>query len=237
MVRKRISFIVPCYNEQKWLPCLLDSVNKCETSFNQLEFIIVDNASTDLTVDKLWEIIPNLRFSVQLVHELRKGVSHARNAGANASQGEILVFIDADNRLTQEFIDDLWRTIDRPGFTGATIRTLAEPGSLRGSMLFYILEVIKIYSYKRFGKSVATRQGYEATGGFDTSVKLGENVIFTNQLKNYADQTNGKIYHIRTPIYCSLRRFRKLGYRRILGPWLLAYLGQRYLPYKTMDEL
>ena len=90
---------------------------------------------------------------------------------------------------------------------------------------------------KAFGKSVATRDGFESIGGFDTDVKLGENVIFASGLKEYAKTNKLKFYHINSPIYCSLRRFKRIGYSRVLIPWFKAYLGARNLPYTTTDEL
>lgn len=232
-----LSFVVPCYNEQDWLPKLLMSVNECATSFRDIEFVIVDNGSSDKTVEVLWAMIPRLQFKVRLVHELRKGVSHARNTGAKVAQADIYVFIDADIRLTQRFIDNLWSVTSQPDFAGATIRTLAEPGSIRGTLVFYVLECIKLVLPKAFGKIVSTRDGFEAVGGFDTDVKLGENVIFGTGLKHYAKDRCKSFCHIASPIYCSLRRFERLGYMKILLPWFIAYMGGRHLGYKTVDEL
>lgn len=213
------------------------SLNECSTNFREIEFVVVDNASTDRTVEVLWALIPNLQFNVRLVHELRKGVSHARNTGAKVAQADIFVFIDSDIRFTQKFVDHLWSVTGQPDFGGATIRTLAEPGSLKGTLVFYLIELIKMVFPKAFGKSVATRDGFETIGGFDPGVKLGENVIFVSGLKHYAKKTQQKFYHISSPIYCSLRRFEKLGYSKILFPWFFAYMGERHLPYETVDEL
>jgi glycosyltransferase involved in cell wall biosynthesis len=236
-VKPKLSFVVPCYNEQDWLPKLLLSLNECNTTFKDIEFVVVDNASTDKTVEVLWALIPSLQFKVRLVHELRKGVSHARNTGAKVAQADIFVFIDSDIRLTQAFVDHLWSVTGQPDFGGATIRTLAEPGSVKGTLVFYVLEFIKMVFPKAFGKSVATRDGFETIGGFDTDVKLGENVIFASGLKHYAKTTHRTFHHISSPIFCSLRRFEKLGYFPILIPWFIAYLGERRLPYATVDEV
>lgn len=231
------SFVVPCYNEEDWLPRLLVSLNECETSFEIIEFIIVDNGSTDRTIHVLWELIPTLKYRVKLVHELRKGVSLAKNTGALSASGEVLIFVDADNILTQKFIEDLLSTSREEDFCGATVRVLAESGSIKGSIVFYILEIIKLIFPRPFGKSVARREAFFAIGGFDEKVKLGENVFFTSNLKYFASNTHKKFLHIKSPIYASLRRFQKIGYLKILFPWLIAYLGARRLPYETVDKL
>lgn len=233
----KLSFVVPCHNEKDWLPRLLLSLNSCDTRFDEIEFVVVDNASSDKTVESLWDLLPSLKYRVKLVHELRKGVSLARNTGALAAKGEVLVFMDADNILTQHFVDELWRVTRSPDFCGATIRTLAESGSLRGTVVFYILEIIKLLMPRPFGKSVARKAAFLAIDGFDERVKLGENVVFTSRLKAFALRNGEKFLHIKSPIYASLRRFEKVGYFKILIPWLIAYLGVRSLPYETVDNL
>lgn len=233
----RLSFIVPCHNEMDWLPKLLLSLNSCATRFDEIEFVIVDNASSDKTVESLWQLVPSLKYRVRLVHELRKGVSLARNTGALVAKGDVLIFVDADNTLTQQFIDQLWCVSSPPKFCGATIRTLADSGSLKGSIVFYILEMIKLLSPRPFGKSVAKKAAFLEIGGFDEHIKLGENVLFTSRLKAFAIRNGENFNHIKSPIYASLRRFEKVGYFKILFPWLIAYLGVRSLPYETVDNL
>jgi glycosyltransferase involved in cell wall biosynthesis len=233
----KISFITPCLNEQEWLPRLLSSLNNCNFLSDQVEFIVADNGSTDRTINVLWDLIPQLKYPVKLVHEFKKGVSNARNSGARIARGEFLVFIDADNILTQNFVDQLWKVHQKQNFYGATIRTLAEPGSLKGSFLFYLLEVIKMVLPTPFGKSVARKEAFFSVGGFDNDVKLGENVSFTSRLKCNARRKKMKFLHITSPIYCSLRRFDKVGYLKILYPWMKAYLGNYNLPYETVDSL
>lgn len=232
-----LSFIAPCFNEEDWIPRLLSSLNRCDIDFTKVEFIVVDNCSTDLTVDTVWNIAPSLKYPVRIIHEFRPGVSFARNSGAKAAKGETLIFIDADNRLTPEFVDQVCKLHANPDFCGGTIRTLAEPGNLIGSLVFYCLEAIKMISPKPFGKSVARREAFFQVGGFDPKIKLGENVVFTSKLKRLAKFGSKQFSHIRAPIFCSLRRFDKVGYLRILIPWLIAYLGVRNLPYETYDKL
>jgi glycosyltransferase involved in cell wall biosynthesis len=236
-VKPRVSIVVPCHNEEYWLPKLLMSLNECNTYLNDIEIVVVDNGSTDRTIDVLWAMIPSLRFKVRLTHESRKGVSYAKNTGSKVAQADILVFIDSDIQLTQRFVNHLWSVIRQPDFGGATIRTLAEPGSIKGTFVFWVLELIKLMVARPFGKSVATRDAFEAVGGFACDVKLGENVIFTSRLKQYVKQRKKRFYHISSPVFCSLRRFEIVGYTRVLRCWLVAYLGSRHLPYETIEDL
>lgn len=97
-----ISFIVPAYNEEKYLPNCLRSILE-ETARHpniQTEIIVVNNASTDRTEETA------LRFkNVKVIDEPQKGLVHARAAGAKAATGEILAHIDADCILPNGWLE------------------------------------------------------------------------------------------------------------------------------------
>lgn len=84
-----ISVVIPAYNEQKFIGKCLQSLQKQDYS-DGYEIIVVDNGSQDGTS----EIARNL--GARIVHCPRKGVSYARQAGAEAAQGQIIVQADAD---------------------------------------------------------------------------------------------------------------------------------------------
>lgn len=85
-----ISVIVPAHNEELYLPACLDSLIKQDLPQNQFEIIVVDNASTDHTAKVA------KRYPVKLIHEPRKSVTLARQAGVNSSRGQIIASADAD---------------------------------------------------------------------------------------------------------------------------------------------
>ena len=62
-------------------------------------------------------------------------------------------------------------------------------------------------------------------------------MAFTSSLKAFSKQAGTRFLHIKSSIYASLRRFEKVGYSKILIPWLISYLGVRNLPYETVDKL
>jgi len=84
-----ISVVIPAYNEEKQLPLCLGSLTKQRCVF-PYEIIVVDNASTDRTAEIAEE------FGVRVIHEPRKGVSAARQAGFEAARAEIIASTDAD---------------------------------------------------------------------------------------------------------------------------------------------
>lgn len=86
---RRISLIIPAYNEERYLARCLESVAAQAEPF--FEVLVVDNNSTDRTA----EIAGSYPF-VRLLHERRQGRVFARNKGFRAARGEVFARIDAD---------------------------------------------------------------------------------------------------------------------------------------------
>lgn len=90
----KISIIIPTYNEEEFLPDLLKSIKRQD--FKDLEVIIADANSTDKTVEiaksYMCKVVPGGLPAV------------GRNNGAKVAKGEILLFLDADSVLTNNYI-------------------------------------------------------------------------------------------------------------------------------------
>jgi glycosyltransferase involved in cell wall biosynthesis len=84
-----VTVVIPAYNEEKYITDCLESV--IATQYPHLEIILVDDKSTDKTVETA------TRYPVKIiVRESRGGVAVARNEGLQAARGEIVAFVDAD---------------------------------------------------------------------------------------------------------------------------------------------
>jgi len=88
--KKKISIVIPTYNEEKNLPFCLDALLAIDYPKKNFEVIIVDNGSTDNTK----EIAKN--YGAQVLRNDLKNVSGLRNLGVTKSSGEIIAFLDAD---------------------------------------------------------------------------------------------------------------------------------------------
>ena len=84
-----ISVVIPAYNEEKIVRECLESL-KHQDFTGGYEIILVDNGSTDMTAQIAREM------GVRVVSCVHKGVSFARQTGAEAAVGEIIVQADAD---------------------------------------------------------------------------------------------------------------------------------------------
>ncbi|MFI5156013.1 MAG: glycosyltransferase [Chitinophagales bacterium] len=92
-----VSVIIPCYNLSKYLNTALDSVVK--QTHPSIEIIVVDDGSSD-DPHIICRKYPNLRY----VRAERVGVSAARNIGIQFSQGDYLLFLDADDWIFSDAI-------------------------------------------------------------------------------------------------------------------------------------
>ena len=102
MSKLRFSVVVPCYNEEVYLPATLASL--AAQDFNgSYEVIVVDNNCTDKTV----EIAK--KFGVKVVSESNAGVCFARQAGFKAAKGEIVISTDADTVFDHDWLTKIDR--------------------------------------------------------------------------------------------------------------------------------
>lgn len=90
-----VSVIVPAFNQATYLGEALQSV--LDQSYEDLEVIVVDDGSRDRTPEVV-NLIPDPRIRY-IAHPRNMGSSAARNTGLNAAAGEIIAFLDADDRF------------------------------------------------------------------------------------------------------------------------------------------
>ncbi len=95
--KEKVTIVVPCYNEEKTLPYLTNTLKSLENSLDyDLSFIFVDDCSKDATFEKLNELFaaaPSVRI---IRHEENKGVAAGIMTGLRAAETEIVCSIDAD---------------------------------------------------------------------------------------------------------------------------------------------
>lgn len=98
----KVSIIITCYNDGKYLLESLDSAIR--QTYKDIEIIIINDGSTDrLTLDILSKI-NNER--VKIVSTLNAGVSAARNTGISLSTGRLVLTLDADDILDNSYVEN-----------------------------------------------------------------------------------------------------------------------------------
>lgn len=99
-----LSIIIPCYNVEKYVRECIESVLNQKTSF-KYEIILINDGSKDNTLNILKEYEDEN--NVILINQENKGLSGARNTGLQYVQGKYLMFVDSDDRLAENAIENL----------------------------------------------------------------------------------------------------------------------------------
>ncbi|MBD5504496.1 MAG: glycosyltransferase [Lachnospiraceae bacterium] len=106
----KISIVVPAFNDESTIRKCLESllVQKLEG----LEFIVVDDCSTDSTYSVMMEYaLEDSRFKI-FHHNQNLSAFHARKDGVLAAQGQYVMFVDADDYLMDNACECLWKLLD-----------------------------------------------------------------------------------------------------------------------------
>lgn len=101
----KISIIVPAYNSAATIDRCIKSI--IYQTFKEWELIIVDNGSIDATADAVNSLSSN-DSRIILLSENNKGVSNARNRGLDAAKGEYICFIDSDDTIEPDYLEQLF---------------------------------------------------------------------------------------------------------------------------------
>jgi glycosyltransferase involved in cell wall biosynthesis len=173
----QLSIIVPALNEEANLPRLFKSIARVLANVAVYEILVVDNGSTDKTIQLS-------RDCGARVLDSSGSIAYSRNYGAHEAQSEILVFLDADVELTAEWGSAIRETMglieSEPNcVTGAWYRVRKEASPLE-RYWFGPLES-GTHSHINAGNLLLAREKFLELGGFDESMVTGEDYEFTRR--------------------------------------------------------
>lgn len=106
----KVSIILPVFNESEYLDQCLESI--INQSFTNIEVIIVDDGSTDQSLEICQRYLDQ-DSRVKLVYQNHQGSASARNNGLTHASGDLVTFINAGDRVEQNFVQDLVDQLDR----------------------------------------------------------------------------------------------------------------------------
>lgn len=99
-----ISFIIPAYNAEKTLERCIESIISYKTE--ELEVLVIENGSSDMTTS-ISQKLEKRDSRIKLYHS-EKGVSNARNLGMQEASGKWIVFVDADDEIKTDQLNNLF---------------------------------------------------------------------------------------------------------------------------------
>lgn len=218
------SVVVPAYNEEKAIGKCLKHLSRQITN-KSYEVILVNNNSTDLTVDiaKKYQNQLNLK----IIHQSLKGRGAARYLGFQTAKGKIILSTDADAFAPPNWISTLSSPIESETCIASTSACTFHDCSSRLLPFLNWIQPIAMHLYRFIlgsywlnGFSFAIKSNiYRQIGGFDPHLNALEDVYISDQVKKV-----GKIVLVsQTKVSVSGRRF---NHNPILGllSYFIAYL-------------
>lgn len=177
----KFSIIIPAYNEERYLPRLLASIEVAGSNYsggsNEIEVIVADNDSSDRTA----EIAAASGARVVTVKKRRIGA--ARNGGAHVARGEILCFIDADSAVHPQTFDAIEKAISSGRYVAGTTSVVLERKSLGLMITYFLIMPLAIVTRIDTGVVFCRRADFEAIGGYDDDRLYAEDVMFLLALR------------------------------------------------------
>ncbi|MGN6194455.1 MAG: glycosyltransferase family 2 protein [Ginsengibacter sp.] len=183
MLHKIVSIIVPCYNYGKFLSEALDSV--FEQTYADWECVIVNDGSTDNTEEiALRYCDKDERFSY--LYKENGGHSSARNFAIKSSSGKYILPLDADDRLSKDYLKKAVKKIESSDDIKLVTGQVQQFGDVNEKMVIpaYDLRSYLIVNYLPIS-SLFRRTDFDKTNGFDESMLAFEDWnLFIGILKN-----------------------------------------------------
>jgi glycosyltransferase involved in cell wall biosynthesis len=227
----RLSFVIPAYNEEHYLPGCLESIlaQTRDLPEGEAEIIVVNNASTDNTKQVALSY-PGVR----VVDEPRKGLTYARQAGFMASTGALIANVDSDCRLTPGWVATVLRIFDASpnlaALSGPLVYYDLTPRQRVLVRVFYMTAfatyainrwVLRVGSMVQGGNFVLNRSALEAVGGFNLDISFyGEDTDIARRLSAV-----GKVrFTFDLKIFSSARRLKHEGILTIAARYSINYI-------------
>lgn len=173
-----LSLIIPTYNEEEYLPVLLESIK--QQDFSDYEIIVADADSKDNTV-KIAE-----EYGCIVVEGGMPAVG--RNNGAKVAKGDYLLFLDSDLKLTEDYLAKVIYEfkMERLGIAITQMKPLSKKTEDKllhdlANLFMISVEKIKPHGAGCYG-IIAKRELHERCGGFNEELTFGEDTEYIERL-------------------------------------------------------
>jgi glycosyltransferase involved in cell wall biosynthesis len=209
----KASIVIPTLNEENYVGPVLSDITRQTRKAD--EVIVVDGTSQDATVS-VAKRFPEVDLLIGA-----PPVANQRNLGGRKASGDILVFLDADVRLSETFLEDFLERIERRNLDIACPLYMPYRSTLLIQTIHVYINVVFVALQKVLpsgaGHCIAVkREIFEQSPGFDPHLKVGEDVALVRKL------SKGRRFGIvAKQLFVSDRRYKEEGVPRMLMKLLL----------------
>jgi glycosyltransferase involved in cell wall biosynthesis len=196
-----ISFVVPAYNEEKYLAPTLASIHAAARAVGEpYEIVVANDDSSDGTV----QVAEAGGARVVTVH--KRQIAGTRNEGAKAALGEWLVFVDADTQVTEPVIRGVVEALRAGAIGGGAGVRFADGPPWVHRWVGLIAFTMRLCNWAAGCFVFATREAYNAAGGFDEQFYASEEIHFSRAMKK-----QGRFVVLRDSVLTSGRKAEKFS--------------------------
>jgi glucosyl-dolichyl phosphate glucuronosyltransferase len=205
-----ISIVLCTYNRAGMLGDSLRSWSQVVQRGRKVEFIVVDNASTDATRSVVEGFVAGFPGPLRYVHEKQAGLSFARNRGIEVAAGRIVAFVDDDIYFDAAWLEEILAAFDNnpdihcvggksiPNFEGEKPDWLTESMlQFYGSTLSGDSDRLMVFPEHPFGVNMAfRREVIDTVGRFRTDLGRVKNSLLSNEEKDMFHRVNAAGYRV-----------------------------------------
>lgn len=221
------SIIIPTLNEEFLITRILTQISN--QNFKNFQVINVDAKSED----KTREIINNFakkhkNIEIKTIISEKKNVCYQKNLGAENSFADWLIFMDADNQIEENFLNEIYtKILDQKHVSGFTTFFTPDENKFIYKLVAFFLNwtsLFSLYTKKPFVTEslfIFNREKFLKIKGFDENVKVAEGAELVSRMWNH----NLLFSLLKNPKYTnSMRRLEKNGaIKTILSNMKIAY--------------
>lgn len=229
----RFSVIIPAYNEEQYLPRLLDSIEVARSNYSggreAIEVIVADNDSTDRTAEVA------AAHGARVVTVKKRRIAAARNGGGRAARAEIVCFIDGDSAVHPQTFDVIDKTMNTGRYVGGATGIRLERMSL-GLLASYCMcmPLVALVGIDT-GVVFCRREDFNAVGGYDEDRLYAEDVLFPLALRRLGRERGQRL--TRLPQVKALgctRKFDQFGDWHYF--WMMGHALKSWVTGNWNDE-
>lgn len=207
----KLSIVIPTKNEEKYLPKLLETIKK--QTFSDYEIIVADNISKDRTKEIAKE------YGCKVVRGGLPG--KARNLGAKASKGNIVLFLDADTELkNKDFLEKAIDEFERRRLDAAAPLMILQGKKFDRLYFDFWNKLTKLFQYSLTPFAggwciFVKKELHKKINGFDERITLGEDSDYIQRLvKHRPFRVKFRVLKS-VKINVSARRLEKEGHLKV----------------------
>lgn len=205
-----ISVIVPVYKVEKYLDRCVNSI--LQQTYTNIEVWLVDDGSTD-NCPAMCDDFAQSDYRIKVIHKTNGGLSDARNVAIEMATGDYLMFVDSDDYIAQDHIENLYKGLVHNGAdvavnTACFFQENQIPNPIHSEKIFLCsgIEAIETMFYQELFDTTAWGKIYKKSL-FNSGVRYPKGLLFEDVPTTYRILLNAKkvFYEDRQTYYYLMR--------------------------------